>query len=78
MIHPACSAIFKEVIKEIRVRGEMDRSTFQVMETSGRDWDFVRRSIDPAVSDQNIRVLQLMADLKLCECPLYKEEAEAK
>ncbi len=77
-IHYACAKLFNELVKEIRVRGEMDSATFQVMARSGREWDYVRRSVDPAMSDQNVRVLEIMAELKRCECPIYQEEATAK
>jgi len=71
-IHSECSKLYNALVREISVRGEMDSATFRVMEESGRDWDFVRRAVDPAMSDQNVRVLEIMAELKRCECPRYE------
>jgi len=75
-IHFACHKLFEAFVAAVRVRGEMDRATFQVMAKTGRDWDYVRRSVDPAMSDQNVRILEVVEELKRCECPIYSKEAK--
>jgi len=52
----------------------MDESVEDVIETTGYEWDEVRKAIDPAMSTQNVAVQALFRELMECECELYREE----
>ena len=78
MIHPACAKIFRDLVGAILTRGEMDEASFHVMETTGVEWKYVRRSIDYAMSEQNKVVQDLMQELLDCEIPIYKEELKRR
>ena len=73
-IHYACRKIFADLVDAILVRAEMDESVFQVIERTGREWDYVRRGIEPAMSSQNVAVQGIMRELLECECPIVREE----
>ena len=73
-IHYACRKMFEGVINAILVRAEMDESVFQLIERTGREWGYIRRAIDPAMSTQNVEVQKIMRELLECECPIYREE----
>jgi len=75
-IHYPCREIFERLVKAILVRAEMDESVFEVMDRTGREWEYVRRAIDPAMSTQNVEVQKIMRELLECECELYREEAK--
>lgn len=72
-LHYACKGIFGEAVKAILVRAEMDAAVFKTIDRTGHDWSFVRRAINPAMSDQNVAVQGVMRDLLECECPIYRE-----
>jgi len=73
-IHYVCRKMFEDLVNAILVRAEMDESVNQVILRTGREWDYVRRSIDPAMSTQNVEVQKIMRELLECECPIYREE----
>lgn len=73
-IHPACRRQFGDFTNAILVRAEMDESAFKVIEATGRDWNYVRKAIDPAMSKQNVVVQGILRELLNCECEIYKEE----
>jgi len=52
----------------------MDESVEDVIETTGREWDEVRKAIDPAMSTQNVAVQGIMRELLECMCPILIEE----
>ena len=78
MIHPACAKIFRDLVGAILTRAEMDESAFQVMETTGVEWKYVRRSIDYVMLEQNKVVQGLMGELLDCEIPVYKAELKRR
>lgn len=73
-IHVGCARHFRDLVDTILIRADMDESAFQVIERTGRDWDFVRSSIDYAMVEQNLAVQDVMRELQKCECVLYAEE----
>ena len=73
VVHLPCSKHYRNLIEAILTRAEMDHSVFDVMYRTGRDWNHVRRAIDPAMSDQNVEAQEIMRDLLSCECPIYRE-----
>jgi len=73
-IHAACERRFREFYDAVLRRGEMDEATFAVMEATGRSWEYIRKSIDYAMSKANESILELYKALKDCECPIIEEE----
>ena len=73
-IHYVCRKQFVDLVNAILVRAEMDESVFDVIERTGMEWKYVRKSIDVAVSKQNVAVQELLRELMACECELYVEE----
>jgi hypothetical protein len=78
MIHPVCRKQFEDFVTAVLKRAEMDESTFEVMERTGRSWEYIRKSIDYAMSEANESILELYKEFKKCECPLIKEERGEK
>lgn len=80
-VHQACRPQFEDFVNGVIRRAEMDAAAVAAMEkleALGVSEKYVYKSIDYAMSEANMSILELYKALKECECPILEKERGEK